>query len=60
MKMFYLGIYVSKEKLDLCLTSESRVIDESEVKNDMKSIKKAVSLLLVENAIERDSLLYLC
>ena len=30
--MFYLGIDVSKEKLDSCLTSKSKVLNESEEK----------------------------
>ena len=55
--MFYLGIDVSKEKLDLCLTSESKVIDESEIKNDMKSIKAAISFLVKDYSIENDKLL---
>jgi len=57
MKMFYLGIDVSKEKLDLCLSTESKVLVELVVKNDMKTIKKSLSLLLSEYLIERERLL---
>ena len=48
---------VSKEKLDFCLTTESKVIDKSIVINDMKSIKNALSVLLENHAIGKDSLL---
>ena len=51
MKMFYLGIDVSKEKLDLCLMTESSVVKELMVKNDMKSIKEVISAFSVEFAV---------
>ena len=57
MKKFYLGIDVSKEKLDFCLLTASKVMNESIVKNDTKSIKKSLLHLFKEYVIEKDNLL---
>lgn len=61
MKIFYLGIDVSKEKLDLSLLIDSRVETELIVKNNMKSIKESLLVLLEKYSIlKSESRLLLC
>ncbi|KAA6313445.1 hypothetical protein EZS27_035784, partial [termite gut metagenome] len=57
MKLFYLGMDVSKEKLDLCLMRDSKVIEEFVVKHEIQSIQKEISVLTGHYAIELDGLL---
>jgi transposase len=57
MKMFYLGADVSKEKLDLCLMRDSKLVEELVVKNEITSIQKEISLLMDKHAIAADDLL---
>jgi transposase len=57
MKLFYLGIDVSKEKLDLSLTKDSKVIEELVVKNEIISIQKSISVWIGKYAIALDELL---
>jgi hypothetical protein len=53
--MFHLGIDVSKEKLDLSLTKDSKVIEELVVKNEDKIIpaltQEAQQILVNESGI---------
>ncbi|MDR2859332.1 MAG: transposase, partial [Mediterranea sp.] len=57
MKRFYLGIDVSKEKLDWCLMVDSKMVEELVVKNEIKSIQKAIFLLMDKHSIKPDDLL---
>lgn len=57
MKIFYLGIDVSKEKLDLCLLCDSQVQAELVIENKMDRIKEALLLLLGKYSLTKDSLL---
>jgi activator of 2-hydroxyglutaryl-CoA dehydratase len=57
MKKYYLGMDVSKEKLDLCLMRDSKVIEEFVVKNEITSIQKEISRLMDQHAIELDEIL---
>ncbi|KAA6329851.1 hypothetical protein EZS27_021371 [termite gut metagenome] len=57
MKKFYLGIDVSKEKLDWSLMSDSKVVEELVVKNEITSIQKEISVFLSNYAIELTDLL---
>ena len=49
MKVFYLGVDVSKKKLDLCLRSNGKDILYDVIPNDLSSIK---SDLLVKTGAE--------
>ncbi|KAA6325745.1 hypothetical protein EZS27_025075 [termite gut metagenome] len=57
MKKFYLGLDVSKEKLDWSLMADSKVVEELVVKNEIISIQKAISLLVDTYSIELTDLL---
>jgi Transposase and inactivated derivatives len=57
MKMFYLGIDVSKEKLDLCLMENSNVLEEMEIKNNTKVISKTISSLFKKYKDTMDNML---
>jgi len=55
--MFYLGIDVSKEKLDLCLMENSKVLEEIEIKNTAKAISKTISSLFKKYKETMDNML---
>lgn len=59
-KKYYLGIDVSKKKLDLCLMVESKVLKEEIISNSIEMIECSILELLAEFGIAKPELLICC
>jgi transposase len=57
MKNFFIGIDISKEKLNLCLLHGGNVLSDSEIKNTIADVKTAVKSVLKRYAISAEQLL---
>ena len=57
MKKYFIGIDVSKEKLDICLNANNQFVSEIVVNNNTKAIKEVLKSLLEENLMEVPSIL---
>ena len=57
MKKFFIGIDVSKEKLDICLTHLGQTISECIIKNNSQAIKGLLKELTKEHTIDSAELL---
>jgi transposase len=57
MKNLFIGIDVSREKLDLCLRSEEKTLKEWELPNSMAAIKKSFVALIKEYGVKASNLL---
>lgn len=58
MENYFIGIDVSKKKLDVCLLHQGKVIEEEVVTNDIKAISSCLSGLLEKHGIEPDKVLF--
>lgn len=56
MKVFYLGVDVSKKKLDLCLRSNGKDILYDVIPNDLSSIKSWLTRTFEKFFLSEDSL----
>lgn len=59
-KKYYLGIDVSKKKLDMCLMTETKVLKEDIISNSMEMIECSILELLSEFGIVKQELLICC
>ena len=57
MKKFFIGIDVSKEKLDNCLTQRGEILCESILENNSQAIKGSLKAVLKEHGIDKAELL---
>jgi len=57
MKKYFIGIDVSKEKLDICLIKDDQIIAEAIVTNDTFAIKDNLQILLTENDLDKQAIL---
>ena len=57
MKKYFIGIDVSKEKLDICLIQNDQIIAEAIVTNDTVAIKYKLDILLTENYLDKQDVL---
>ncbi len=57
MKKIYVGIDISKEKMNLCYQKDLETVREEEVANDVKSIKKALKASFKAFAVTIDDVL---
>jgi transposase len=57
MKKFFIGIDISKEKLDLCLTSGDKIVKEWVLQNTATDIKRSIADLLKTHACEKSDIL---
>jgi len=57
MKKFFIGIDVSKEKLDNCLTQRGEMLFESILENNSQVIKNSLKAVLKEHGIDKAELL---
>lgn len=57
MKKYFIGIDVSKEKLDICLIQNDQIIDEAIVTNDTIAIKYKLDILLTEHYLDKQDVL---
>jgi Transposase and inactivated derivatives len=59
-KKYYLGIDVSKKKLDMCLMAESKILKEETISNSMEMIESSILELQSEFSFTKQELLICC